>query len=66
MVSPTVKLRPDHPGRTRWLPRHGEPLCVLEFISQTLVRALAWAPLYTAVVATLTLLVLLATLVWGN
>lgn len=36
----------------RWLPRHGQPSCVGEWISQVLVRCLAWAPLYTAVVVT--------------
>ena len=45
--------RPATP--VRWLPRHGEPWCVIELIAQTFVKALAWAPIYTALIATLTL-----------
>ncbi len=43
----------------RWLPRHGEPLWFAERLSQSLIRSLAYLPVYTAVVVTLTLV-----LVW--
>lgn len=43
----------------RWLPRHGEPSCVLEFISQQLMRFAAYLPVYTAAVSTLTLVIIL-------
>ncbi len=43
----------------KWLPRHGEPLCLVERLSQSLIRSLAHLPVYTAVVVTLTLV-----LVW--
>lgn len=42
----------------RWLPRHGQPMCTGELIAQTVVKALAWLPLYTAIIVTLCLLVL--------
>lgn len=55
-LSWTVMDRP-----IRWLPRHGEPYCVLEWISQMLVRAVAFLPVYTAIIATLTLLLIWVT-----
>lgn len=45
----------------RWLPRHGDPYCVVEWVSQQTVRALAHLPVYTAIIATLTLVVVLLT-----
>jgi hypothetical protein len=41
----------------RFLPRHGEPLCVYEWGFQKLVKAVAWLPIYTAIIVTLVLLV---------
>jgi hypothetical protein len=46
---------PGHP--IRWLPRHGEPVCILEWIAQHLIKILAWTPVYIAVIVTLTLVV---------
>jgi hypothetical protein len=43
----------------RWLPRHGDPTCVLEFWSQQFVKWAAYLPVYTAIVATLTLVAIL-------
>ncbi len=43
----------------KWLPRHGEPINAVERLVQSLVRALAHLPVYTATVVTLTLV-----LVW--
>jgi hypothetical protein len=43
----------------RWLPRHGEPTCILEWISQKIIITTAWLPVYTAIMVTLTLIVLL-------
>jgi hypothetical protein len=42
----------------RWLPRHGEPTCILEWITQMAIRVAAWLPVYTAIMVTLTLIVL--------
>lgn len=52
-----LTIRPARPFR--WLPRHGHPICVCEWATQGFVKALAWAPLYTAVIVTLMLLVIL-------
>ena len=43
----------------RWLPRHGQPGCLIEWVSQKFVRLSAWLPFYIAVIATLTLVVVL-------
>jgi hypothetical protein len=59
-----LNLTPGHHGRMRWLPRHGEPDCILEWFTQQGIKALAWTPLYTALVATLVLLVLLIEVPW--
>lgn len=48
---------PVHSGPFRFLPRQGEPLCVAELVSQTVVKALAYLPVYVAVVVTVSLLV---------
>lgn len=53
-----------HDRRMRLLPRDGEPVEFLERVSQAFVRGLAFLPIYTAVVVTLTLLV--ALLMWGT
>lgn len=46
-----------HDKPFRWLPRQGEPLCIGEWVSQTMIKLLAYAPVYTAVIVTLVLLV---------
>jgi hypothetical protein len=43
----------------RWLPRHGDPTCVLEFWSQQFVKWAAHLPVYTAIIVTLTLIAIL-------
>lgn len=43
----------------RWLPKHGEPKRILEFISQAIVKITAFLPLYVTVVVTITLLFVL-------
>jgi hypothetical protein len=48
----------------RWLPRHGEPDALLEHVMQAIVRTCAYLPVYTAIVVTLCLLVLLFGLPW--
>ena len=48
---------PDEPFR--WLPRHGSPLCVGEWFTQHIVKTIAFWPVYTAIVATLCLLLLI-------
>lgn len=52
-----LTLTPDGDEPFRWLPRHGQPSCIGEWVTQHAIKAAAWAPLYTAVVVTLTLLV---------
>lgn len=42
----------------RWLPRYGDPTCLLEWVAQRTITALAYLPVYTAIVATLCLVVL--------
>lgn len=41
----------------RWLPRHGDPSCVIEWVSQNMIRSVAFLPIYTAIVVTITLVV---------
>lgn len=41
----------------RWLPRQGKPLSIAEWISQTMIKVIAYLPIYTAIVVTLVLLV---------
>lgn len=65
-VRPLVSDRKErlawHPTMPiRWLPRHGQPGCFVEVLSQAIVRGAAWLPLYTALIATLTLI---AVIVW--
>lgn len=42
----------------RLLPRDGEPTCIFEWTSQQFVKALAYLPVYTAIIVTLSLIVL--------
>lgn len=42
-----------------WLPRQGKASSVEEVIVQTAIKVFAWLPVYTAIVATLTLLLVL-------
>lgn len=49
-----------HPSMPiRWLPRHGQPGCLLEWFSQRVIVLSAYLPVYIAVIVTLTLLVVL-------
>jgi hypothetical protein len=59
--NPNVGLswRPLIQAPIRWLPRHGDPFCVLEWISQKAIKTLAYLPVYIAVVTTITLIVLI-------
>lgn len=41
----------------RWLPRHGDPFCVVEWFSQKTIKSVAYLPIYTAIIVTLVLLV---------
>lgn len=43
-------------NKRRWLPRDGEPLTYLEWLSQSTIRFVAYLPIYTAIVVTLVLL----------
>lgn len=37
----------------RWLPKHGKPSSVFEWLSQNFVKLIAWLPVYIAIVVTL-------------
>ncbi len=52
----TARRGVDHPFR--WLPRHGEPYCVVEWLTQTIARLLVYLPVYVAVVVTVTLILI--------
>lgn len=38
-----------------WLPRAGKPVCVWDWLSQKVIKTIAFLPVYTAVVATITM-----------
>lgn len=54
-----LNLTPTHNQPFRWLPRHGEPSCIGEWFTQQAIRQIARAPVYTFIVAVLTLLAVL-------
>jgi hypothetical protein len=57
--SERISWKLNHNAPFRWLPRHGEPWCVMEWLSQQVVKTLAFLPVYIAIVVTLTLYVVL-------
>lgn len=46
-------------SRFHMIPRQGKPSTPFEHLSQILIKFLAWLPVYTAIVATLTLYVII-------
>ena len=52
-----MNLHPAHGQPFRWLPRHGEPSCIGEWLTQRGITVIAYLPVYTALVATLVLIV---------
>lgn len=54
-----LSLLPDPDKPFRWLPRHGEPLCIGEWFSQSIIKLIAFLPVYVAIIATASLLVLI-------
>lgn len=56
---PSIRLKwaPSIHAPLRWLPRHGEPFCMVEWMSQKVISSLAFLPVYTAIIVTLVLLV---------
>jgi hypothetical protein len=50
----SLTLLPAHDESFRWLPRHGEPSCIGEWLSQQIVVQLARAPVYSALFSFLT------------
>jgi len=56
-------MRPNPKGERmeahdiRWLPRHGSPQNMFEWICQTAIRIVAFLPVYIAIVVTLILLI---------
>ena len=63
---PDVSLTflPDHDEPFRWLPKHGAPLCIGEWFTQHVVKAIAYLPVYTAIIVTLTLITYLIVEFW--
>lgn len=55
----SLKLKRGEPMRL--LPKHGEPYCMTEWIFQYLISALAHLPIYTAIIVTITLIVVWVT-----
>lgn len=53
-----LTLRPAQGQPFRWLPKHGEPLCIGEWASQHIVRFFAFLPVYSAIVGTIILIVI--------
>lgn len=43
---------PAHKQPFRWLPKHGQPLCIGEWFTQHFIKTLAYWPVYNAVVIT--------------
>lgn len=43
----------------RWLPRHGNPGCLVEWLSQGIVKWAAYLPVYIAIIVALTVVVVL-------
>jgi hypothetical protein len=56
-----LNLTPTHAESFRWLPRQGEPSCIGEWFTQCFIRVVAFLPVYTAIVVTLCLVVLVLT-----
>lgn len=52
-----LKLFPMTGEKIRWLPRQGEPVCIVEVISQVVAKIVSYSPVYTAVIVTLSLFV---------
>lgn len=42
----------------RWLPRHGEPFCVIEWFIQAIARILVYLPVYISIVVTIMLILI--------
>lgn len=52
-----LKLWPESSGQPfRWLPRQGPPSWIGEWLSQAIVKALAYLPIYTSIIVTLIIL----------
>lgn len=47
-----LSLTPKRGHPLRWLPRHGAPVCIVEWLSQRTITGLARLPIYTAVIVT--------------
>ena len=60
----SLTVLPCHGKPFRWLPKHGAPLCIGEWFSQRVVKSLAYLPIYTAIIVTLTLLTFLLVEFW--
>jgi hypothetical protein len=54
-----LSWRPRHNRPFRWLPRQGEPLCIAEWVSQNVVKIIAFLPVYTAIIVTIMLYILI-------
>lgn len=48
----------DHRNPIRWLPKHGDPFCIVEKLAQTIVKLLVLLPVYIAIVVTIMLVLI--------
>lgn len=42
-----------------WLPKQGKPMHLIDSVCQSLLRAMAYLPVYTAVIVTITMLLVI-------
>ncbi len=55
----SLRLTPEQHEPFRFLPKHGDPYCISEWVSQQTIRGMAFIPIYIAFVTTLTFIVVL-------
>jgi len=54
-----LHLTPDGRQPFRFLPKHGQPYCIGEWVSQHVIRWTSLLPIYIAIVTTLTFIIIL-------
>ena len=53
-----LHLSPDQGEPFRFLPKHGDPYCIGEWASQHFVKTIAYWPIYSSIVSTLILVII--------
>lgn len=51
-----MTLKTEGGNTIRWLPRQGRPLRTIDWISQTIIKVVAFLPIYVAILVTILLL----------